>query len=120
MFGLEKLTFLTVWAPFATLGSLGLLGLLRNSNLGSLVGLFAAGGLILILTMGFSLYGTTTFERQQEMYPRSATVAIVPRVPQTLNSTERWSQFTEGFLIGGIGGAIFAYLLLTSIALFGA
>jgi photosystem II CP43 chlorophyll apoprotein len=101
--------------PFATLGSLGLL---RNFNVGSLVGLFAAGGLILVLTIGFSVYGTTTYERQQEIYPRPTSIATVPRVPQTLNSTERWNQFTEGFLIGGIGGAIFAYLLLTNIALF--
>ncbi|MEH1837742.1 MAG: chlorophyll a/b binding light-harvesting protein [Nostoc sp.] len=101
--------------PFATLGSLGLLG---NSNVGNLLGLLAAGSLILILTIAFSIYGTTSFERQQEIYPRAATVATVPRVPQTLNSTERWSQFTEGFLIGGIGGAIFAYLLLNSIAVF--
>ncbi|MBW4476335.1 MAG: chlorophyll a/b binding light-harvesting protein [Tolypothrix brevis GSE-NOS-MK-07-07A] len=103
--------------PFATLGSLGLLG---NSNAGSLVGLLAAGSLILILTIGFSIYGTTTFERQQEMYPRPASVATVPRVPQSVNSTDRWSEFTEGFLIGGIGGAIFAYLVLSSLDVFSA
>ncbi|MCC5670579.1 hypothetical protein LC653_44120 [Nostoc sp. CHAB 5784] len=101
--------------PFATLGSLGLLG---NSDVGNLLGLLAAGSLILILTIAFSIYGTTSFERQQEIYPRPATVATVPRVPQTLNSTERWSQFTDGFLIGGIGGVIFAYLLLNSVAVF--
>ncbi|MBD6618009.1 chlorophyll a/b binding light-harvesting protein [Komarekiella sp. 'clone 1'] len=101
--------------PFATLGSLGLLG---NSNAGNLVGLLAAGSLILILTIAFSIYGTTNFERQQEIYPRVAAVATVPRVPQTLNSIERWSQFTDGFLIGGIGGVIFAYLLLNSVAVF--
>ncbi len=103
--------------PFVTLASLGSL---RNSDVGNLVGLLAAGSLIVILTIGFSIYGTTTFVRQQEAYPRPVTVAIVPKVPQTLNSTERWSQFTEGFLIGGIGGAIFAYLLLTSTAVFSA
>ncbi|MCV3213634.1 chlorophyll a/b binding light-harvesting protein [Plectonema radiosum NIES-515] len=103
--------------PFATFGSLGLL---RNSNAASLVGLLAAGSLILILTIGFSIYGTTTFERQQEMYPRPATVATVPRVPESVNSTERWSEFTEGFLIGGIGGAIFAYLLLSGLDVFSA
>ncbi|WP_226889349.1 photosystem I reaction center subunit XI [Nostoc sp. MG11] len=101
--------------PFATLGSLGLL---RNSNAANLFGLLAAGSLILILTIAFSIYGTTSFERQQEIYPRVAAVATVPRVSQTLNSTERWSQFTDGFLIGGIGGVIFAYLLLNSVAIF--
>lgn len=91
--------------PFATLASL------RNADVGNLVGLIATGSLIVIVTIGFSIYGTTSFERQ---------VATVPSVPQAINSTEGWSQFTEGFLIGGIGGAIFAYLLLNSLAVFGA
>jgi photosystem II CP43 chlorophyll apoprotein len=103
--------------PFATLASLGSL---HNSNVGNLVGLLAAGSLIVILTIGFSIYGSTSFERHLETVPQSATVATVPNVPQTLNSTEGWSEFTEGFLIGGIGGAIFAYLLLTNVAVFGA
>jgi photosystem II CP43 chlorophyll apoprotein len=91
--------------PFATLASL------RNSDVGNLVGLIATGSLVVIVTIGFSIYGTTSFERQ---------VATVPSVPQAINSTEGWSQFTEGFLIGGIGGAIFAYLLLNSLAVFAA
>jgi hypothetical protein len=28
-----------------------------------------------------------------------------------------WSQFSGGFLIGGVGGAIFAYLLLSNLDL---
>jgi photosystem II CP43 chlorophyll apoprotein len=75
--------------------------------------------LIVILTIGFSIYGTTNFERQLETVP-PAMIATVPSVPQTVNTTEGWSQFTEGFLIGGIGGAIFAYLLLSSAAVFAA
>lgn len=101
--------------PFATLASLGLL---TNSHAGNLIGLLSAGSLILILTIGFSIYGTTNFERKQEIYPQSAMVVAIPRVPQTLNSIQRWSEFTEGFLIGGIGGVIFAYLLLNSVAIF--
>ncbi|PLZ95399.1 PsbB/PsbC family photosystem II protein [Fischerella thermalis CCMEE 5268] len=102
--------------PFVTLASFGSLG---NSNLGNLVGLIATGSLIVILTIGFSIYGTTSFERQLETVP-PATVATIPSVPQTVNTTEGWSQFTEGFLIGGIGGAIFAYLLLSSATVFAA
>jgi photosystem II CP43 chlorophyll apoprotein len=102
--------------PFVTLASFRSLG---NSNLGNLVGLIAAGSLIVILTIGFSIYGTTNFERQLETVP-PAMIATVPSVPQTVNTTEGWSQFTEGFLIGGIGGAIFAYLLLSSAAVFAA
>jgi photosystem II CP43 chlorophyll apoprotein len=101
--------------PFATLGSLASL---QNSDLANLIGLLAAGSLIVILTIGFSIYGTTSFERQPQTVPPVGTT--VPSVPQTINTTEGWSQFTEGFLIGGIGGVIFAYLLLSSVAVFAA
>lgn len=100
---------------FATLGSLGSL---HGSNVGNLVGLLAAGGLIVILTIGFSIYGTNSFDTQLQTVPRPALVATVPNVPDTLKTTEAWSEFTVGFLVGGIGGAIFAYLLLNSLDVF--
>lgn len=101
--------------PFATLGSLASL---PGSELRNLLGLLSAGSLIVILTIGFSIYGTTNFARQAQAVA-SAEIAI-PGVPQTINTIPGWNQFTEGFLIGGIGGVIFAYLLLNSVALFAA
>ncbi len=101
--------------PFATLGSLASL---PGSELRNLLGLLSAGSLIVILTIGFSIYGTTNFARQAQAVA-SAEIAI-PGVPQTINTIPEWNQFTEGFLIGGIGGVIFAYLLLNSVALFAA
>ncbi len=101
--------------PFTTLGSIGSL---RDANVGNLIGLLATGSLIVILTIGFSIYGSTTFEKRLETFPRPAFVSTVPNVPDSLQNVDDWSQFTTGFLIGGIGGAIFAYLLLNNLNLF--
>lgn len=101
--------------PFATLASIGSL---RDANVGNLIGLLAAGSLIVILTIGFSLYGTTSFEKHLNVGRQ--VVATVPNVPSSVQNLDDWSQFTTGFLIGGIGGAIFAYWLLNSLSLFSA
>ncbi len=85
--------------------------------MGNLIGLLAAGSLIVILTISFSIYSTNQFEKQLESVP--STTAVL-NVPNTINTTQEWNQFTEGFLIGGIGGVIFGYLLLTSIGIFAA
>jgi photosystem II CP43 chlorophyll apoprotein len=44
-------------------------------------------------------------------------VDTVPSVPIALQSVEGWSQFSGGFLISGVGGVIFAYLLLSNLEL---
>lgn len=95
--------------PFAKLGPL------RDSQMANLAGLIAASSLIILLTIGLSIYGTSTFSTKLETLPRPAMVATVPNVPETLQATEGWSQFTASFFIGGIGGAIFAYLLLNGL-----
>ncbi|WP_250123916.1 chlorophyll a/b binding light-harvesting protein [Chroococcidiopsis sp. CCMEE 29] len=101
--------------PFAILGSFGSL---HDSEVGNLIGLLAAGGLIVVLTTGFSIYGSTTFKQRLETLPKPALVTTVPNVPESLQTVDEWSQFNTGFLIGGIGGAIFAYLLLNSLSVF--
>nr|QUE29965.1 PsaL [Erythrocladia irregularis] len=77
------------------------LGPLRNSDVGLLAGFLSAVGLIIILTTCLSMYGTVSFENDD---PKDA-----------LQTTEGWGQFTAGFLVGAVGGAGFAYLLLTNI-----
>jgi photosystem II CP43 chlorophyll apoprotein len=100
--------------PFAVLGSILSLS---DASVGNFIGLLAAGSLILILTIGFSVYGTNSFEKHLETVPQPA-LATVPNVPDSVQNVDDWSQFTTGFLIGGIGGAIFAYLLLNSLSMF--
>jgi photosystem II CP43 chlorophyll apoprotein len=95
--------------PFAKLGPL------RDSEAANLIGLLAASGLIVILTIGLSIYGTASYQNQTQTAPQFTSVKTVPSVPEALQTTQGWSQFTAGFLIGGIGGAIFAYLVLNSL-----
>ncbi|WP_446877063.1 chlorophyll a/b binding light-harvesting protein [Phormidesmis sp. 146-33] len=94
------------------------LGPLRDSASANLAGLIAAASLIVIATVCLSLYGSITFERRLEAIPRPAFAEMVPNVPTSLQTVEGWSQFSSGFLIGGMGGAIFAYLLLNNLDLF--
>lgn len=91
-----------VIGPFAKLGPL------RDSDVANLAGLLSSVGLIVILTIGLSIYANS--------YPPQPTETITtPQVPDPLKTAEGWNEFAGGFLIGGIGGAAFAYALLANI-----
>jgi len=86
--------------PFATLGPL------RQTPMANLAGLLATVGLILILTLCLSIYGSATFEDQK---------LGSAQLPEDLRTAQGWSQFSGSFLIGGVGGAIFAYWILNNL-----
>nr|YP_010986211.1 photosystem I reaction center subunit XI [Polyopes affinis]WOL37129.1 photosystem I reaction center subunit XI [Polyopes affinis] len=77
------------------------LGPLRNTDVALLSGFLSAVGLIIILTTCLSMYGNVSFDRANSK--------------DLLQTTEGWGQFTAGFLVGAVGGAGFAYLLLANI-----
>jgi photosystem I subunit 11 len=85
-----------IYGPFA------LLGPLRNTELSSLAGLLATVAAIVLLTLGLSLYGETA----TKVISSSAVEA-----PAELGTSSGWSEFASSFLIGGAGGAAFAYFL---------
>jgi photosystem I subunit XI len=85
-----------IYGPFA------LLGPLRNTELASLAGLLATIASVVLLTVGLSLYGQTVTKLQSS----SALEA-----PAELGSPAGWSEFSSSFLLGGAGGAAFAYFL---------
>jgi photosystem II CP43 chlorophyll apoprotein len=91
------------------LGPFAKLGPLRDSELANAVGLMSSIGLLLILSVCLSLYGTVSFPKNKP---------VVGVLPAGLDTTETWSHFTGGFTVGGIGGAIFAYFLLANSGLF--
>jgi photosystem II CP43 chlorophyll apoprotein len=96
------------------------LGPQRNTDSANLTGLIAASALVLILTVGLSLYGSVSFSTQLKTEPqtKSNSQLTTLNVPQSLKAVDAWSQFSGGFLVGGVGGALFAYLLLNNGVLF--
>lgn len=90
---------------------------LRNTPYANQAGLISACGLLLILTICLSIYGSVSFEKKLVTTPRPALVGNVPNVPETLTTGDGWSQFTASFFVGSVGGAFFAYLLLTNLPL---
>ncbi len=86
-----------IYGPFA------LLGPLRNTEIASLAGLLATVCSIVLLTLGLSLYGETVSTKIVTSTPLE--------VPVELETSSGWSEFAGSFLIGGAGGAAFAYFL---------
>ncbi|MGB3507731.1 MAG: photosystem I reaction center protein subunit XI [Microcoleaceae cyanobacterium] len=79
------------------------LGPLRDSATANLGGLISAIALILIATICLSAYGIVSFQRNDGLSPEG---------PNSLKSAEGWSQFTGGFFIGAMGGAVVAFFLM--------
>jgi photosystem I subunit 11 len=77
--------------PFATFGPL------RNSSIANFAGLLSTFGLICILVMGLVIYGNVSFD------------------DSNLKNKSEWNKLTFGFLIGGFGGAGFAFSLLNYV-----
>ena len=89
--------------PFAKLGPL------RNSDIGLLAGFLSTIGLIIILTLGLTIYGIATFENSNIQTETSET---------ELQTRKAWDQFKGGFFVGACGSAGFAFICLSSIPIF--
>jgi photosystem I subunit XI len=93
---------------YLLIGPFTLLGTLRASDQAHLAGLLSTVGLVVILTICLSLYASTN--------PQAPLASVtVPKPPSDLNDQKGWNEFTSGFLIGGVGGAAFGYLLLANL-----
>src|SRR6056300_1031042 len=77
------------------------LGPLRNSDVALLSGYFSAVGLIIIMVACLTIYGMVSFENND--------------VKDELQSSQGWQQFTSGWLVGSVGGASFAYILISNL-----
>jgi photosystem II CP43 chlorophyll apoprotein len=95
-------------------GPFALLGPQRNTEQGNLIGLLSAGGLILILTICLSIYGTVSFKKQWRRQSLTYATANL-NVPDSLKTIDGWSQFAAAFFVGGMGGAFFAYLVYDNL-----
>ena len=85
--------------PFAKLGPL------RNSDIGLLAGFLSTVGLILILTLGLTIYGAASFGQDKSS-------------SNELQTKKSWDQFKGGFFVGACGSAGFAFICLSSIPSF--
>ncbi|MCJ2544532.1 chlorophyll a/b binding light-harvesting protein [Thermostichus vulcanus] len=125
---------------YLLLGPFYKLGPLRDSELALTAGTLGAIGLVLILTVCLSIYGQVSFPKSRLVavantpygsvsYPTPgiqlmAESAGSPQpirvsagsdeLPENLRTRGGWSQFAGGFLVGGVGGVLFAYMLLSS------
>ncbi len=88
------------------LGPFTALGPLRDSNIGGLAGLASAVALVFIAKAGMRLYGIATF-------PKGA------KSDDPLMTYEGWADLAKGFMIGGAGGAFFAFLILQVLGFLG-
>jgi photosystem I subunit 11 len=77
------------------------LGPLRSSDVALLSGLFSSIGLIIIMSACLAIYGLVSFEESDNK--------------DLLQSSQGWKQFTSGWLVGSIGGSVFAYTLISNI-----
>jgi photosystem I subunit 11 len=85
-------------------GPFALTSQFRNTPYADLVGLIEAVILVVILTLCLSIYSSVGVGKP------IATITN-PNPPESLGTQEGWSEFAGSFLIGGIGGAGFAYLI---------
>ena len=75
----------TLIALVFLIGPFYILGPLRNSENALLVGMFSALGLILILTLGLTIYGLASFQDNGKL--------------SGLESSKGWREFTSGFSV---------------------
>ena len=86
--------------PFAKLGPL------RNSDISLFAGFLSTIGLILILTLGLTIYGAAMFKQEKDTSVDSL---------NQLQTKKAWDQFKGGFFVGACGSAGFALICLSSL-----
>ena len=88
---------------YLLLGPFLKLGPLRNSDQAIIAGLGGASGLVVILSVCLFIYGGAVFQGGRQS---------VGKLPDNIQTYKGWSLFTSGFLVGGVGGVIFAGFIL--------
>jgi len=84
------------------------LGPLRDSDIALLAGFMSTIGLIVILTLGLTIYGIAAFGQEKTK----------PENGNDLQTKKAWDQFKGGFFVGACGSVGFAFVCLSSIPTF--
>lgn len=90
--------------PFAKLGPL------RDTDIANLAGLLSTLSLIAISTAAMALYAASN-------PPQPHVITTTPNPPDAFRSPEGWNTYASGFLVGGVGGAVVAYFLISNLEL---
>jgi len=85
------------------------LGPLRNTDISLFAGFLSTIGLIVILTLGLTIYGVATFGQEKSSSKNSN---------NDLQTKKAWDQFKGGFFVGACGSAGFAFICLSSVPTF--
>merc|ERR1711977_585183 len=103
-----------VTGPFIKLGPL------RDAagNTPEVSGCLSGAGLVLILTLGLTIYGVASFQSEDPdaLGVKTLTGRSVTKDP--LQSKRGWEEFTSGFLVGGLSGVLYAYLCTQFLPLY--
>ena len=83
------------------------LGPLRDSDIALFAGFLSTLGLIIILTLGLTIYGVAAFDEGK-----------LEIKDNNLQTKKAWDQFKGGFFVGACGSAGFAFICLSSIPTF--
>ena len=84
------------------------LGPLRDSEIALFAGFLSTIGLIIILTLGLTIYGVASFGQEKSDASNA----------NDLQTKKAWDQFKGGFFVGACGSAGFAFICLSSIPTF--
>jgi len=119
--GLTHGFFLT--GPFIKLGPL------RATEAAEIAGSLSGAGLVLILTACLSIYGAVSFQQPSVVGVKTLTGVCSPTradprlfsplagrsiAQDPLQTSEGWAQFSSGWLVGGLSGVAWAYILTQS------
>jgi len=84
------------------------LGPLRDSEMALIAGFMSTIGLIIILTLGLTIYGIAAFGEEKTKNENE----------NDLQTKKAWDQFKGGFFVGACGSAGFTFVCLSSIPTF--
>ena len=101
------------------IGPFVLLGPLRNTDNALLAGTLSGCGLIVIGFVVLLGYGLASLSSQAKTPVYTKARNDVLELPESLRTVSGWRQFSFSFLIGGLGGATFAALLLDGFSRIG-
>lgn len=85
------------------------LGPLRATDSAEVAGCLSGAGLVLILTACLSIYGATAFQRDDVVGVKTLSGRAITR--DSLQTSDGWASFSSGWLVGGLSGVAWCYIL---------